>query len=205
MTPGSQFNPYQFLRFEGLIQAIAAIDSNVFHFLETTQAYGAPNRNHRLLARMAMEGATILTTNFDTRIEQAAGEAELSTFVLSASRRAPAPSDRLIKLHGSFPLKRGRNVTPHATLTQIGKLGLGFERFPEFRDWFRTTTAGKQLIVIGYSASDSFDVVPLIENETRAESVTWFSYKPNQRRLSVRRIRAATSNTPFPLSARLIS
>ncbi|MEK6283534.1 MAG: hypothetical protein AABN95_24530 [Acidobacteriota bacterium] len=56
MTPGSQFNPYQFLRFEGLIQAIAAIDPNVFQFLEATQVYGAPNRNHRLLARMALEG-----------------------------------------------------------------------------------------------------------------------------------------------------
>lgn len=198
MTPGSQFNPYQFLRFEGLIQAIAAIDPNIFHFLEATQAYGAPNRNHRWLASMALEGAIILTTNFDTRIEQAAGEAELSTFVLSATRRAPAQSDRLIKLHGSFPWKRGRNVTPHATLTQIGKLGLGFERFPEFRDWFRRTTAGKQLIVIGYSASDSFDVVPLIENETSAESVTWLSYKPDQLRLGVKRIRSAISNTPFP-------
>jgi len=198
MTPGNQFNPYQFLRFEGLIQAIAAIDPNVFRFLEATQAYGAPNPNHRMLARMALEGATILTTNFDTRIEQAAGEAKLSTFVLSASRRAPTTSDRLIKLHGSFPWKRGRNVTPHATLTQIGKLGLGFERFPEFRDWFRSTTAGKQLIVIGYSASDSFDVVPLIENEVRAKSVMWLSYEPDPRRLAVKRIRAGTNDTPFP-------
>jgi len=56
MTPGSQFNPYQFLRFEGLIQAIAGIDPNIFHFLKATQAYGAPNRNHPLVGKYGAGG-----------------------------------------------------------------------------------------------------------------------------------------------------
>ena len=34
MTPGNHFNPYHFLRFEGLVQAIAAIDPNIFFYLE---------------------------------------------------------------------------------------------------------------------------------------------------------------------------
>jgi hypothetical protein len=198
MTPGNHFNPYHFLRFEGLVQAIAAIDPNIFYYLESTQAYGQPNINHQLLMRMALKGTTILTANFYTRIEQAAREKTLPTFVLSSNRRMPNTSDRLIKLHGSFPWRRGRNVTPHATLTQIGKLGLGFARFPEFRDWFRAITTGKHFVVIGYSASDSFDVVPLIENETRAKTVTWLSYQPNLRRVRTRRIPDAGVQTPFP-------
>jgi NAD-dependent SIR2 family protein deacetylase len=56
------------------VRAIAAIDPNIFYYLESTQAYGQPNINHQLLMRMALKGATILTTNFDTRIEQAAGD-----------------------------------------------------------------------------------------------------------------------------------
>jgi hypothetical protein len=198
MMPGHQFNPYHFLRFEGFIQAIAQIDPNIFYYLESTQTFGGPNVNHRLLARMAIDGATVLTTNFDTRIEQAIGNRRLSTFVLSSKRRAPSPMDRLIKIHGSFPWMRGRNVTPRATLTQIGKLGLGFERFPEFQDWFRALTTGKHLIVIGYSASDSFDVVPLIENCSNARTVTWFSYQSGRRGLRVNIVRSRKSRAPFP-------
>jgi hypothetical protein len=197
-TPGHQFNPYQFLRFEGFIQAIAEIDPNIFYFLESSQTFGGPNINHLLLARMALKGTTILTTNFDTRIEQAVGDRYLSTFVLSSKRRVPNPADRLIKVHGSFPWKRGRNVTPRATLTQIGKLGLGFERFPMFQDWFRAATTGKHLVVIGYSASDSFDVVPLIENCSNAKTVTWFSYQHGRRGLRVNAIRTRKSYAPFP-------
>jgi hypothetical protein len=198
MTPGSQFNPYRFLRFEGFIQAVAALDPNIFYCLESTQTFGSPNINHLLFARMALAGSTILTTNFDTRIEQAAGARHLPTFVLSSNRRVPAAVDRLIKLHGSFPLKRGRNVVPRATLTQIGKLGLGFARFPEFQNWFSRTTDGKHLIVMGYSASDSFDVVPLIENFSNARTVTWFSYRPGRRALRADVIRARKSRAPFP-------
>lgn len=198
MSPGNRFNPYHFLRFEGFIEAIAQLDPNVFYYLESTQRYGGPNLNHRLLARMALGGAPILTTNFDTRIEQAAGGAPLPTFVLSSKRLAPGQDDRLVKIHGSFPWKRGRNVTPRATLTQIGRLGLGFERFSAFRDWFRGATAGKRLVVVGYSASDSFDVVPLIERHSRADSVVWFSYQPGQRKLRFSAIRARQRRTPFP-------
>lgn len=198
MTPGSHFNPYHFLRFEGFIQAISELDPNVFYYLESTQSYGGPNLNHQLLAQAALDGATVITTNFDTRIEQAAGRTFLPTFVLSSRRRVPGPQDRLIKVHGSFPWKRGRNVTPRATLTQIGKMGLGFERFIAFRDWFGVVTAGKILVVIGYSASDSFDVVPLIESYSRAATIVWFSYDPRRRVLRVTSIRARKRRMPFP-------
>jgi hypothetical protein len=198
MTPGHQFNPYHFLRFESFMQAVAEIDPNIFYYLESTQAFGGPNINHRLLAGMAIDGATVLTTNFDTRIEQAAGDRRLLTFVLSSKRRVPGPMDRLIKIHGSFPWTRGRNVTPRATLTQIGKLGLGFERFPEFRDWFRALTTGKHLLVVGYSASDSFDVVPLIESCSNARTVTWFSYQSGYQSLLVSAVRPRKGRAPFP-------
>jgi hypothetical protein len=198
MTPGSEFNPYRFLRFEGFIQAVAEIDPNIFYYLESTQAFGGPNVNHRLLAEAALRGATVITTNFDTRIEQAAAGRHLPTFVLSSKQHAPSVSDRLIKIHGSFPWKRGRNVTPRATLTQIGKLGLGFEHFPAFRNWFRKATAGKHLIVVGYSASDSFDVVPLIEDCSEARTVMWFSYRPGGRGSRVHPVSRDKSRAPFP-------
>ncbi len=199
MTPGSDFNPYHFLRFEAFIQAVSEIDANFFAYLESTQEFGGPNLNHRLLARLSGDGATILTTNFDTRIEQAARGEYLSTFVLSSRRRAPRSTDRLIKVHGSFPWNRGRNATPRATLSQIGKLGLGFELFTDFQEWFRSVTTDRHLVVIGYSASDSFDVVPLIENWSNAKTVTWFTYRPSQQRHTLRTICSQHSSEPFPI------
>jgi hypothetical protein len=91
-------------------------------------------------------------------------------------------------------------VTPHATLTQIGKLGLGFERFPEFQNWFRDLTAERHLVIIGYSASDSFDVVPLLEHESPSSTVTWFSYEPRSRKLRLKKISSSRNCTPFPTS-----
>lgn len=59
-------------------------------------------------------------------------------------------------------------------------------------------TAGKTLVVIGCSASDSFDVVPLVENYSRAAAVVWFSYQPGRRGLRVDAVRARKGRTPFP-------
>jgi len=72
MTPGREFNPYQFLRFEALIQGIAEVEPNIFDYLSAVQRVGEANRHHHLLAEIAANGATIISTNFDTRIEQGA-------------------------------------------------------------------------------------------------------------------------------------
>ena len=197
MTPGREFNPYQFLRFEALIQGIAEVEPNIFDYLSAVQRVGEANRHHHLLAEIAANGATIISTNFDTRIEQAAQEYAMPTFVLSARRRTPAPEDRLIKVHGSFPWKRGRNVTPRASLTQIGRIGFAFERFPTFQSWFEAVTENKQLVVVGYSACDSFDVVPLLENHSRAGTISWFGYSPDRSIWGAKRI-SARNAAPFP-------
>jgi hypothetical protein len=48
MAAGSEFNPYRFLRFEGFIQAVSELDPNIFYYLESAQAFGGPNTNHRI-------------------------------------------------------------------------------------------------------------------------------------------------------------
>jgi hypothetical protein len=155
-------NPFDFIRFEGLMQAIARTMPDIVGALQVLEAWGMPNAFHLTLMKMAQEGDVIVTTNFDTRFEQASEwlDFPLKLFRLSKRSQLPSPGTQLVKLHGSFPYRHRHNNLPRATLNQIGTIGLGFENFPRFRRWFTEQSVGANLYVMGYSASDSFDVVP---------------------------------------------
>lgn len=184
--PGSSHNPYDFVRFEALIHRIAQVDPGIIVQLALLETYGFPNVHHILLAMALREGASVITTNFDNRIELAGALLDWSVPVMRLSRRSHAPPGRaiLVKVHGSFPAFRDYSAhSARASLPRIGSLGLAFSRYPQLRRWFASVTAGRRLHVLGYSASDSFDVVPLLERYSRASSVTWFEYSPHQRRM----------------------
>ncbi|MEO5368665.1 MAG: SIR2 family protein [Magnetococcus sp. DMHC-1] len=178
--PSNVRNPFDFIRFEALIQAITLVIPDFLGVLRTVEADGLPNAHHLFLMAEASRGATVLTTNFDTRMEMAAEwmEFDPDRLVLSPRRQRPGKNTRLVKLHGSFPYRRSGRHLPRATLNQIGVIGLGFAHFPGFRNWFSQMTEGRTLYVLGYSASDSFDVVPLIEDYCQARKVVWFDFMP---------------------------
>lgn len=185
-TSGATDNPFDFIRFEALIQQVAFFAPEILRMLATIEKSGTPNAHHFFLVDALDKGATIITTNFDTRFEEAAERLEIDSrlFTLSSRRKSPPTDARLIKIHGTFPHKQSNHCLPRATLNQIGTIGLSFDRFPAFRRWFETITEGAVLYVMGYSASDSFDVVPLLEEHCRAERVEWFEYRPGMTDLS---------------------
>ncbi|MBF0250806.1 MAG: hypothetical protein HQL35_09295, partial [Alphaproteobacteria bacterium] len=181
-TPGSGNTPFDFLRFESLVQGIAEANPEFPTYMRVLELHGQPNAYHLFLAEAILQGAHVLTTNFDNRIEEARmwlGEPG-KAFVLGRRHRAPLERDRLIKLHGSFPLE-GRRHLPVATLNRIGGIGFAFGRFSKFQSWFERTTHNRPLIVMGYSAMDSFDVVPLIEAFSRHSTLIWFDFTPNMK------------------------
>jgi len=193
--PGSSHNPYDFVRFEALIHRIAQLDPGIITQLALLETYGFPNAHHVLLAMALRGGASVVTTNFDNRIELAGALLDWKVPVMRLSRRSPAPPETamLVKVHGSFPSFHDYSVhSARASLPRIGSLGLAFERYPRLRRWFASVTAGRRLHVLGYSASDSFDVVPLLERYSRASSITWFEYDPHQRRMRRESVEAAS-------------
>lgn len=193
--PGSSHNPYDFVRFEALIHRIAQLDPGIITQLALLETYGFPNAHHVLLAMALRGGASVVTTNFDNRIELAGALLEWSVPVMRLSRKSSAPPEEaiLVKVHGSFPSFRDYSAhSARASLPRIGSLGLAFGRYPRLRNWFASVTAGRHLHVLGYSASDSFDVVPLLERYARASSITWFEYNPHQRRTRLEAVEAAT-------------
>ncbi|WP_459873620.1 SIR2 family protein, partial [Endothiovibrio diazotrophicus] len=200
-APRHDHNPFDFIRFESLIGAIDRITPGIVQQLRGLERAGTPNAHHLFLAAAIARGARVITTNFDTRLEEAAQwqEHDPGLMVLSDRRRVPRESHRLIKLHGSFPENGRRRSLPRATLNRIGEIGLGFDHYPGFRDWFAEATAGATLYVLGYSASDSFDVVPLLEGQCRAARVEWFDFDADAGRLSAHEVRRGD---PAPLPER---
>lgn len=178
-------NPFGALRFEAVIQALAEVAPDVRKALPLMCAHGEPNACHRFLASELGKGATVLTTNFDRHIEIACERqnVECRPCVLSSRRTCPSVGDRFVKLHGTF----GIGAAPRATLLAIGRVGLGFDRFPQLRTWLEARAQDCELIVMGYSASDHFDVVPLIEEGTHPKRVFWMDYDRQAAKVQLQR------------------
>jgi len=175
--------PYATLRFELLLQWIAYIEPRTVEIVASSARWGSPNRWHWWIADMIGRGAQVLTTNFDTRIEDACRRRGIPCTTVVLSHKEPCAgtlrSAQLIKLHGSFaerhPYVR-RSTAPVTTLRQIGRWGLGYERLGPLRQELLDTVGNRVLIVCGYSGSDSFDVMPLLEDARRSAALVWYEW-----------------------------
>ena len=93
--PGHAFCPFDFLRFEAVLEAVSREIPKFLRLLQALETHGYPNLSHLFLVRAAAKGARILTTNFDTRLEMAAEWSGIAAplFILSPRRVLPPPED----------------------------------------------------------------------------------------------------------------
>jgi len=174
---------FDFLRFELLLKEIYQIEPEILDMLSILENGGFSNTNHYFLSAMIKEGATVLTTNFDNRIEDACEDINYeptSLYLPKLNNFDKNKNYNYIKLHGTFPKidKYNKNI-PVGTLTQIGKTGFAFHKLPIFKEYIEKKLIDKTLIVIGYSASDSFDVVPLLE-DIEFKQIIWLEYSKSK-------------------------
>jgi hypothetical protein len=175
--------PYATLRFELLVEWIAYIEPRVLDVLASSDRYGIPNRWHRWIADMIARGAQVVTTNFDTRIENACRQIDVPCKTVVLSRHAPESGAlsgaQLIKLHGTFaeraPYIR-RSISPVTTLRQIARWGLGYQLLGRVREELAGIIGHRALVVCGYSGWDSFDVMPLLEDSPRRGRLLWYEW-----------------------------
>jgi tetratricopeptide (TPR) repeat protein/NAD-dependent SIR2 family protein deacetylase len=133
---------------------------------------GEPNSNHVFIARLAKNGfvKTVATTNFDLLIEKALqnegweGGINFDRYYTeeSFSEAEPAEHDirfSLFKLHGSID----HPETVRATLSTVASQSLSKQRMLAINHLFSTGTH-KAILVIGYSCSDIFDLIPQIQS-----------------------------------------
>ena len=183
------------LRFEALIEVV---QNNLDYNLEIIDFYGLcdkPNIQHFFLANMIKKGNFVMTTNFDFLIEHALrlsevqDESIIPVITKEDFEKCKAPSElykmgkmAVYKIHGST-----RNLITNedtrkylvATIHAFGsnKEGLNvFQVEPFKREIFNNITKECHLIIIGYSGSDDFDIVPTLKILKNLKSVIWINY-----------------------------
>lgn len=180
-----------FLRFETFMEVLKEHADPELTVLDFLRELHHPNALHLTLAREAIRGATLITTNFDSFLEDAirllghepctiCEEKEFKDW----RKHVPAGHVPVFKIHGSVERWRGsrsrsakRSVI--ATIASLTHSGVGM-RLPKHKEAFlHETLDGARLIVAGYSAADELDVVPSL-TVSHPAAVTWLEFDPHQ-------------------------
>lgn len=143
-------------------------------FLENTNEHqvldifkdGKPSTNHLLISKCHQHKLLheVYTTNFDLLIEKAfaANKEDLLVFRDEESFSTvdiASKNCKLIKVHGSID-----NIESiRTTLSTITRKSLNKEREKVLDRIFAAEDSGRQILILGYSCSDIFDIVPKIE------------------------------------------
>lgn len=137
-----------------------------------------PNTNHLFLARLAKSGKInlIVTTNFDTLIEQALdreGLRENKDYTVYHKEKdfnkiSGNNNITLVKIHGTIRSKRDMGVT----LRQITDAELTEER-RKVIDYLFSSGPHKAVLILGYSCSDVFDISPQILSLKKKLKKVW--------------------------------
>ena len=131
---------------------------------------GEPNTNHILIAELVKLGLirTVLTTNFDTLIEKALENIGLKKGinynVFSTEKEFENinwSSDliKIIKIHGCISNKKEMAIT----LSLVAKRTINQHKNKAISSFF-SNAINPNVLVLGYSCSDLFDISPIIES-----------------------------------------
>lgn len=172
-------------RFESLIDEIRkSSDPNLL--LTKLFESSSFNKIHHFLSLMLKSGASIITTNFDNCIENACSYEEYdfknNRFVyngLDLADRSMPLSNVLVKIHGSHPIKEEAKGELVITISALAKTEKAFKMFPNWRNCFLNLLSQKTIVVMGYSCSDDFDIVPLLA-ESNPKSVIWLNFDKDE-------------------------
>ena len=157
---------FDYLRFEQIIGALEYCGDYHGSFLQSMFHTSRPNENHYQLARLLDAGHTIFTTNFDCLIEQACDELGIPYRVLVTEadyeeciENRSAIENPIFKLHGTALSHRIDSESVSATMQFVTT-----ERTRMASKWKAADNelADSDLLVVGYSGSDDFDVMPSI-------------------------------------------
>lgn len=179
------------LRFEVFMQiAISILGPRAIDALRVLEE-GKPNYNHVLTAEIAMAGwsSLVLTTNFDSLLEQAAFSHRLPSVELifrpihfKNDFKPDGLAFRIAKLHGSLRDLTGRLTYDSIAISseQVGR-ALPGEKARTLKQILRN----RDIVFLGYSGLDDFDLFPLILSTESERSIFWINHT-NSPRLSSR-------------------
>jgi len=187
-------NKGDFLRFEGLMQILHDHVDQKLNVLNCFADCDRPNENHHVLASLIHKGHYVFTTNFDALIEHACKQLHLPCFPLIideefreySSGKYPFP---LFKLHGSLRRFDGKQWidsrdSVEATLEAVGKSGDEMQFEPGKRNVITSVLREHDLVVLGYSGYDDFDIGPMLRSISSDKRIIWINHSRNERAYS---------------------
>jgi len=187
------------LRFEGLV---GTLSRTLDHELKILDYYGlcdSPNHYHYTLVELLKNHSIVMTTNFDHLIELA-----LLNSNISKNQIIPVISNNdykqyfnpkklfsqgkypIYKLHGSLKniiTKQDTKDSIMSTLSAFGKNKSGFDLFeldPNKKKLFEQFSQDNNIVVIGYSGSDDFDIIPALYKLNKVKSIIWVDHDDNK-------------------------
>lgn len=137
---------------------------------------GKPNQSHKLIAKLARTGKlkVIITTNFDTLIEQALKKEKVvfkTIFTIENLEKFKNRKGKLIllKIHGSIEDQENigvilERITAKTNISSIQNVVKNFFHYGNYEN----------IIFAGYSCSDYFDIVPEIEKAFKTRKNIFF-------------------------------
>jgi tetratricopeptide (TPR) repeat protein len=186
------------LRFEQVVEIVRdTLDEN----LEIINYYGqceSPNLLHFFLASRLLQGDFVMTTNFDFLLEYAlrlsgVADSEILPIITKVDYEKYQHPQELweqgkklvVKIHGSTKnVMTGENTEKFlvTTIQDFGsnKAGVNvFQLEPYKRNLFHNITQNRTLVVMGYSGSDDFDIVPTLKVLPKLKGVIWINHDQN--------------------------
>ncbi|MFX1499127.1 MAG: tetratricopeptide repeat protein [Promethearchaeota archaeon] len=183
------------LRFEQLVEFVR---NRLDPELKIIDYYGqcdAPNLQHFFLADMIKKGQFVMTTNFDFLIEYALLQSKvLKDEIIPVITKIDFEEFKnpmklfekgkktLYKIHGSTKNIITELETRDSLVATIQAFGSGkegeniFQVEPFKRPLFDNISNNRTLIIIGYSGSDDFDIVPTLMVLKNLKNIVWINY-----------------------------
>ncbi len=144
-----------------------SLDSWLLEYLLDIYNFGEPNTNHIFLAKLAKHKLvkTFITTNFDMLIEKAfeieglcKGQ-DYDVIYKADDLNINDERTQLLKIHGSIENIESIKIT----IDDVAKCQKSNSLSNVINTVFNSGT-NKKVIILGYSCSDVFDIIPLIQN-----------------------------------------
>ncbi|MHA1696470.1 MAG: tetratricopeptide repeat protein [Candidatus Helarchaeota archaeon] len=169
-----------------------------------------PNFNHYFLARAILKNHFVITTNFDYMIEYALLNLikenkirkEMIKVIITPSdykeltlpeRNLKNENYLLLKIHGSKQDIIGNRITKESLKVTESQLGKGLEKKETFgiesfkKELINNMFEGRILFILGYSASDDFDITPVLQGANNLKALIWIEHS-NEKKIEILKI-----------------
>lgn len=166
------------LPFEAFIQTLSS-EEDINDILDIFSK-GEPNVNHKFIALLIKAGylKTVFTTNFDSLIEGALNSFGLKIgidYFVFSSEDEFGKIDwndnlvKIIKIHGCISKREEMAIT----LDLVAKQTINQGKSKAVKSFF-SNNINHNIFILGYSCSDLFDLIPLIEGVEKERSHVFF-------------------------------